>query len=82
VPSGGAALVQLGRDLNSVKVQHQDGLADGDRWAEEMIHDAAVLMSGSAFEARHDPQNAGHGGQGCRAPQICPLCAEGKQVTE
>lgn len=81
-PSGGAALVQLGRDLKSVKVQHQDGLADGDRWAEEMIHDAAVLMSGSAFEARHDPQSSGHAGQGCRAPQICPLCAEGKQVTE
>ncbi|NKX53790.1 ATP-dependent helicase [Arthrobacter sp. E918] len=81
-PSGGAALVQLGQDLKSVKVQHQDGLADGDEWAAEMIHEAAVLMSGSTFEARHDPQQAGHGAQGCRAPQICPLCAEGKQVTE
>ncbi|NKX49419.1 ATP-dependent helicase [Arthrobacter deserti] len=81
-PSGGAALVQLGKDLKSVKVQHQDGLAEGDGWAAGMIHEAAVLMSGSAFEARHDPRHAGHGSQGCRAPQICPLCAEGKQVTE
>jgi hypothetical protein len=39
-------------------------------------------MSGSTFEARHDPSKGGHGGHGCRLPEVCPLCLRGKQVTE
>ncbi|TJY71305.1 ATP-dependent helicase [Arthrobacter sp. CAU 1506] len=79
---GGASLVQLGQDLKTVKVQQQDSLADGEDWATPMIHEAAALMSAAQFEARHDPQRSRNGGHGCRAPEICPLCAEGKQVTE
>ena len=79
---GGASLVQLGQDLKSVKVQQQESLADGEDWATAMIHEAAALMAASEFEARHDPQRTGNGGHGCRAPEICPLCAEGRQVTE
>ncbi|MGM0929487.1 MAG: ATP-dependent helicase [Actinomycetota bacterium] len=80
--AGGASLVQLGQDLKSVKVQQQESLADGDDWATPMIHEAAALMSAAQFEARHDPQRSRNGGHGCRAPEICPLCAEGRQVTE
>ena len=47
-----------------------------------MVNDAARVMSGSTFEARHDPAKGGHGGHGCRLPEVCPLCARGKQVTE
>lgn len=80
--AGGASLVQLGQDVKSVKVQQQESLADGEDWATPMIHEAAALMSAAVFEARHDPQRARNGSHGCRAPEICPLCAEGRQVTE
>ena len=79
---GGAALVQLGKDLKNVKVQHQGGLDTAEDWATPMIHEAAGLMSANQFEARHDPQKARGGSHGCRVPELCPLCAEGKQVTE
>lgn len=81
-PSGGAALVQLGKDAKSVGVQQQEPLAAADDWATPTIHEAARLMSGNRFEARHDPLKAGNGSHGCRLPGVCPLCAEGKQVTE
>jgi hypothetical protein len=47
-----------------------------------MIGEAALLMAASEFESVHDPGRSGFGGSGCRLPEICPLCAEGKQVTE
>ena len=53
-----------------------------DNWALDMVGDAARVMSGSTFEARHDPSKGGHGGHGCRLPEVCPLCVRGKQVTE
>ena len=48
----------------------------------EMVKEAADVMSGHEFEARHDPAKSGFGGHGCRLPEVCPLCARGKQVTE
>jgi superfamily I DNA/RNA helicase/RecB family exonuclease len=79
---GGAALVQLGTSTKGAAVQEQPPLEPGDTWAKDMIGEAALLMAASEFESVHDPGRSGFGGSGCRLPEICPLCAEGKQVTE
>ena len=79
---GGAALVQLGTSNKGVSVQEQPPLDPDDTTARDMVRDAARLMSAAFFETVHDPGRSGFGGNGCRLPEICPLCAEGKQVTE
>ncbi len=79
---GGAVLAQLGTTTKSPGVQSQAPLDPAENWALAMVQDAAVAMSGNTFEARHDPSKGGHGGHGCRLPDVCPLCARGKQVTE
>ncbi|WP_354235281.1 ATP-dependent DNA helicase [Arthrobacter sp. UYEF3] len=79
---GGAVLAQLGTSTKSPGVQGQLALDPDANWALEMVGEAARVMSGSTFEARHDPAKGGHGGHGCRLPEVCPLCARGKQVTE
>jgi len=79
---GGAVLAQLGTKAKSPGIQVQEPLEAGDNWAQDMVNEAAALMSAATFEARHDPSKGGHGGHGCRLPEICPLCARGKQVTE
>ena len=78
---GGAALVQLGTDAVKVAVQEQPPLEPDATWARDMIEQAAGLMSAAEFETRHEA-GGGYGGHGCRLPEICPLCPEGKQVTE
>jgi len=79
---GGAVLAQLGTTTKSPGVQAQAALDPEANWALDLVNDAARVMSGSTFEARHDPSKGGHGGHGCRLPEVCPLCARGKQVTE
>jgi superfamily I DNA/RNA helicase len=79
---GGAVLAQLGTATKSPGVQAQPALDPDGNWALDMVNGAARVMSGSTFEARHDPSKGGHGGHGCRLPEVCPLCARGKQVTE
>jgi superfamily I DNA/RNA helicase len=79
---GGAALVQLGTSAKGVSVQEQPPLGPEDKSALAMIEEAAALMSDSTFDTVHDPARSGYGGHGCRLPEICPLCTEGKQVTE
>ena len=79
---GGAVLAQLGTSTKSPGVQHQDPLDPAENWALDMVKEAADVMSGHEFEARHDPSKSGFGGHGCRLPEVCPLCARGKQVTE
>ncbi|WGM19127.1 ATP-dependent DNA helicase [Paenarthrobacter sp. OM7] len=79
---GGAVLAHLGTKTKTPAVQQQDPLDPSVNWAEELVNDAAALMAGASFEARHDPGKSGHGGHGCRLPDVCPLCARGKQVTE
>jgi superfamily I DNA/RNA helicase/RecB family exonuclease len=79
---GGAALVQLGTTSKSVAVQQQPPLDPADTTARDMVRTAAELMSDASFETVHDPTRSGFGGHGCRLPEICPLCPEGKQVTE
>ncbi|MDI3212502.1 ATP-dependent DNA helicase [Arthrobacter sp. AL12] len=82
---GGAVLAQLGTTTKSPGIQAQPPLDPAENWALGMVGDAARTMSGSTFEARHDPSKGGqggHGGHGCRLPEVCPLCLRGKQVTE
>ncbi len=79
---GGAALVQLGTKTKGMVVQTQPAVGPEDTWARTMIEDAAGLMAAATFEAIHDPRRSGYGGSGCRLPEICPLCEEGKQVTQ
>lgn len=79
---GGAVLAQLGTSTKSPGIQAQAPLDPAENWALGMVGDAARVMSGSTFEARHDPSKGGHGGHGCRLPEVCPLCLRGKQVTE
>nr|WP_235505587.1 ATP-dependent DNA helicase [Arthrobacter sp. Leaf337] len=83
VQPGGAVLAQLGTSNKGPGIQVQEPLDSSDNnWALDMVNEAARLMSGSVFEARHDPAKSGHGGHGCRLPEVCPLCLRGKQVTE
>ncbi|WP_372697951.1 ATP-dependent helicase [Arthrobacter sp. JSM 101049] len=77
----GAALVQLGTTAKSPGEQAQEPVGDDD-WATPMVLAAARLMAGNGFQARHDPSRAGRTGSGCRLPSVCPLCDEGRQVTE
>ncbi|GAB3545347.1 ATP-dependent DNA helicase [Arthrobacter tumbae] len=79
---GGAALVHLGTGAKSPKVQDQPALGPEDTWPHEMIEQAAGLMSAAEFDTVHDPSRSAYGGGGCRLPEICPLCVEGRQVTE
>ena len=79
---GGAVLAQLGTTAKSPGIQQQEPLEAADNWAMDLVKDASRVMSGSEFEARHDPSKAGFGGHGCRLREVCPLCARGKQVTE
>ncbi|WP_247826635.1 ATP-dependent helicase [Arthrobacter antioxidans] len=81
-PPGGAALVQLGTKAKGVAVQVQPPVGPSDTWARTMIEDAAALMSAATFDTVHDPRRSGFGGSGCRLPEVCPLCEEGKQVTQ
>ncbi|MFF0988392.1 ATP-dependent helicase [Kocuria nitroreducens] len=80
--SGGALLVQLGTRAKSPSVQQQDPLDPDATWARELITRAAELVAGERFTARHDQAEGTFSGHGCKLPQICPLCAEGRQVSE
>ncbi|WP_026536128.1 ATP-dependent helicase [Arthrobacter sp. H14] len=80
--TGGAVLAQLGKTAKNVSVQEQEPLDPENDWATPMIVTAAELMAGHEFESRHDPSAGGYRGHGCRVPEVCPLCPEGKQVTE
>jgi hypothetical protein len=80
--SGGAVLAQLGTGAKSPAIQQQDALDPQENWALDLVKDAAQVMGGSGFEARHDPAKGSHGGHGCKLPEVCPLCARGRQVTE
>jgi RecB family exonuclease len=79
--AGGAALLPLGDSTKSVKTQDQAALAAGaDDWATPKVLEAALLMAQATFPARHGADWTER--SGCPLPSICPLCHEGKQVTE
>ena len=80
VPAG-ASLVQLGTTTKTPREQAQPAITDED-WATPMVLAAAQLMGDADFLSRHDPARGGRSGSNCRLPGICPLCSEGRQVTE
>ncbi|WP_254456090.1 ATP-dependent helicase [Paeniglutamicibacter quisquiliarum] len=80
VPAG-ASLVQLGTSTKSPREQAQPAITEED-WATPMVLAAAQLMGDADFLSRHDPARGGRSGSNCRLPGICPLCSEGRQVTE
>lgn len=78
---GGAALLPLGDSTKSVKTQDQAALLPGaEDWATPEVLQAAHLMAQAMFPARHGADWTER--SGCPLPSICPLCREGKQVTE
>ncbi len=79
---GGAVLAQLGTGTKNPGIQQQEPLDPQENWALDMVKEAATVMAGSEFLARHDPAKGSHGGHGCRLPEVCPLCIRGRQVTE
>ncbi|MCT1615828.1 ATP-dependent DNA helicase [Kocuria marina] len=79
---GGALLVQLGGPAASPGVQLQDPLDEEHRWARDLITQAALLVAGTRFEARHTADQEAGFGIRCSVPWLCPLCAQGRQVTE
>nr|WP_311381111.1 ATP-dependent DNA helicase [Arthrobacter sp. ISL-85] len=79
---GGAVLAQLGTGAINPAIQQQEPLDPQENWALDMVMEAAAVMGGSEFIARHDPAKGSHGGHGCRLPEVCPLCVRGRQVTE
>nr|WP_231366458.1 ATP-dependent DNA helicase [Zhihengliuella flava] len=79
VQPAGAALVQLGDGTKGLKPQEQDAVAEED-WATPMVLEAAGLMGAADFLARHDPSKGRS--VPCRLPSLCPLCDEGRQVTQ
>lgn len=74
-PVAGAALVQLGTNNKSLKVQAAGSSAA--QRAPEQIAAAASVMVGQTFTAHHEP-----GATSCYAGLFCPLCSTGKQVSE
>lgn len=79
--SGGAALLPLGDGTVSVKTQKQAPLAPGpDDWATPEVLQAALLMAQASFSAKHGADWTER--NGCPVPSICPLCREGKQITQ
>ncbi|MFT4245037.1 MAG: ATP-dependent DNA helicase [Micrococcaceae bacterium] len=81
--TGGAAIAQIGSKNVKLPRVFQESLSD-DKKAEftERVIEAAKLMRGPNFEARHD-LNANNYNRNypCDVSEVCPLCL-GKQVTE
>lgn len=73
---GGAGLVQLGAGTKKVKVQDQPALGAEDDWAHAQLALAAGRTVGPFYLTLHRT------GDRCRHVSLCPLCSEGRQVTE
>ncbi len=76
--SGGAELVQLGRDTQSYTTQRQDPLADSadPKWALDMVERSAEGMAGHIFQAIENDMC-----RSCPVRTSCPVQDEGRQVT-
>ncbi|WHF22718.1 PD-(D/E)XK nuclease family protein [Kocuria rhizophila] len=80
---GGALLVQLG-DATAEAWRPAAGPAGrGPPVGPELIAQAALLMAGTRSRGppHRGAENGGHG-RSCAVPWLCPLCAQGRQVTE
>ncbi|WP_083508814.1 ATP-dependent helicase [Arthrobacter alpinus] len=79
--SGGAALLPLGDNTKTVKTQDQAAMVAGsENDPTRKVMEAALLMAQAVFPARHGADWSER--NGCPLPTICPLCPEGKQITE
>ncbi|MDJ0317519.1 ATP-dependent helicase [Arthrobacter antibioticus] len=79
--SGGAALLPLGDGTKNVKTQDQPAMVAGsENDPTRKVMEAALLMAQAVFPARHGADWSER--NGCPLPTICPLCPEGKQITE
>ncbi|MFQ4147103.1 ATP-dependent DNA helicase [Arthrobacter sp. LAPM80] len=79
--SGGAALLPLGDGTKGVKTQDQAPMVAGsENDPTRKVMEAAMLMAQSVFPAHHGADWSER--NGCPLPTICPLCPEGKQITE
>ncbi|MHA7305825.1 ATP-dependent helicase [Arthrobacter sp. TMN-49] len=79
--SGGAALLPLGDGTKTVKTQDQAPMVAGSEHdPTRNVMEAAMLMAQAVFPARHGADWTER--NGCPLPTICPLCPEGKQITE
>ena len=79
--SGGAALLPLGDGTKNVKTQDQAAMVAGsENDPTRKVMEAALLMAQAVFPARHGADWSER--NGCPLPTICPLCPEGKQITE
>lgn len=76
----GAALVFVGSNTKKPSLRTQQ--APTDDWAQQLIIEAAALMGDAEFVTRHDASRGAGFSSGCALPDICPLCSEGRQVTE
>lgn len=76
----GAALVYVGTNTKSPSLREQGALQED--WAQQLIIEAAKIMGHNDFIARHDASRGSGFSSGCSLPEICPLCTEGRQVTE
>ncbi|WP_404285832.1 ATP-dependent helicase [Glutamicibacter arilaitensis] len=76
----GASLVYVGTPTKSATLRDQPALGE-ETWARELILEAAELMGESEFTTRHTVGSEGLRGS-CTLPEICPLCEQGRQVTE
>lgn len=76
----GASLVYVGTNTKSPTIREQPSLGEDD-WARTLILEAANLMGNNEFITRHVAGASGILGN-CTLPEICPLCTEGRQVTE
>ncbi|MFC2486891.1 MAG: S16 family serine protease, partial [Rothia dentocariosa] len=57
--------------------QEQDALdPETGIWAVQLVQRAAELIAGAVMQTRHRP------GETCRLPEICPLCPQGRQITQ
>jgi superfamily I DNA/RNA helicase/RecB family exonuclease len=76
--SGGAELVQLGRDTQSFTTQRQGPLADSadPKWALDMVERSAEGMAGNIFAAIDNDMC-----RSCPVRTSCPVRDEGRQVT-
>lgn len=75
--TAGAAILNVGKDTNKYHELHQPPVDDADLWPYDQLRDAAEVMSGSTFASHHHAKD-----NSCRAGVLCPLCENGKQVTE
>jgi len=75
----GAELVAIGKETKSKVTELAQAPVDPeDRRPEEMVATAAALMAAVHFAAVHESGGTSR----CTLPGVCPVCDEGRQVTQ